>query len=154
MTDASWRRLFTIAALFNLVGGIPALVAPNVVLARLGMAPLPHDLFVRTSGLMIVLFGIGYWLVGRDFSRRELAWLGAVGKVGAFLLFLSAWRGGTLPFRGFALGIADLFFAGAFLAFLFSTRDRFTPRSRARACPFSSWTSTHATRRRGCTTPR
>ena len=128
MTDASWRRLFTIAALFNVVGGIPALVAPSVSLALLGMAPLPHDLFVRTSGLMIVLFGVAYWLVARDFSRRELAWLGVFGKVGAFLLFLSAWRGGTLPFRGFALGITDLFFAGAFLAFLFSTRDRVTRR--------------------------
>lgn len=129
MTDTSWRLLFAAAALFNFGAGIPALLAPASVLAALGIAPLPHDLFVRTTGWMIVLFGIGYWLVSRDLSRRELVWLGALGKAGAFLLFAWAWGRGMLPLLPFALGVGDLLFAGAFVVFLR------TPSRRAASSP-------------------
>jgi uncharacterized membrane protein YfcA len=118
MREDSWRRLFVVAASFNFAAGLPALLAPAAALETFGLAPLPDHLFVRATGLLVATYGIGYWLVSRRLDRREIVWLGVIGKLGVVVLFTSAWLQGSLPTRAFAVGMGDLLFALAFLAFL------------------------------------
>ncbi|MFN8545268.1 MAG: hypothetical protein U0807_13825 [Candidatus Binatia bacterium] len=120
--DGFWRRLFAIAAVFNLVAGLPPLLAPAQALQAFGMAPLPEHLFVRTTSALVLTFGLGYWLVSRDLARRELVWLGIVGKLGVVVLFGHAWLRGVLPLGAAAIGFGDLLFALAFATFLVTHR--------------------------------
>ena len=118
MSEPHWRRVFLVAALFNFAAGLPALLAPAWALNTFGMAPLPDHLFVRATGLLVATYGIGYWLVSRRLTRRDLVWLGVVGKLGVVALFTWAWRQGSLPTPAFAVGMGDLLFALLFLVFL------------------------------------
>lgn len=92
MREESRRRFFVGAALFNFGAGLPALLAPAWALETFGLAPLPDHLFVRATGLLVATFGIAYWLVARDLARRDIVWLGVVGKLGVVALFLSRGR--------------------------------------------------------------
>lgn len=121
MNDPVWRRVFLAAALFNFAAGLPTLLAPAQALAAFGLPPLPYHLFVRTTGLLVACYGIGYWLVSRRLDRRDIVWLGVIGKLGVVALFTLAWRQGSLPTRAFAVGMGDLLFAAVFLCFLATT---------------------------------
>jgi hypothetical protein len=121
MNEPVWRRVFLVAALFNFAAGLPALLAPAQALAAFGLPSLPDHLFVRTTGLLVASYGIGYWLVSRRPRLREIVWLGVIGKLGVVVLFTWAWRQGSLPTRAFAVGMGDLLFAAVFLLFLATT---------------------------------
>jgi len=121
MNEPLWRRVFLGAALFNFAAGLPALLAPAQALDAFGLPPLPYHLFVRTTGLLVASYGIGYWLVSRRLGRRDIVWLGVIGKLGVVVLFTWAWRQGSLPTRAFAVGLGDLAFVAVFLVFLAAT---------------------------------
>ena len=72
-----WRVFFWVALAFNLVAGLPLLIAPGAALAAFGVA-VPGDLlFHRFTGLLVVCFGVLYALVASDAARfRPLIWLG------------------------------------------------------------------------------
>lgn len=118
MSDIFWIRFFVFAAIFNMLAGLPLLLAPDMVHSPL---PLPAEswLFVRTAGGLIVAFGVGYALVASDLVRhRSIAIIGAFGKLIAFALLLIYWLNGAIPFSAFFLGVIDLVFALGFIRFL------------------------------------
>lgn len=117
------KRLFQVAAAWNIVAGIAAMVQP-ALFYRLAYAydgPIDAIWLQMHIGfwLLIVLLGVGYVLVGRDPEHnRGIVVLGAMGKTVFALFWMAqfvAWRATPL----LALGAAgDLVFAGLFVGWL------------------------------------
>lgn len=118
-----WRAFFVVAALYNVVAGLPLLVAPDAMLQALN-APVPDDLlYHRFTGLLVLVFGGFYAAVAHDQDRfGPLVWLGVVGKAGVILLMAEAFMAGRVPFDGFAIALGDLLFVFGFLTFLLRTK--------------------------------
>jgi hypothetical protein len=120
-----WRLFFWVATVFNLLAGLPLLLAPDVMMMSLDV-DVPADLlFHRFTGLLVVCFGALYALVAQDAVRfRPLVWLGIVGKVGVVALFTEAYVNGLVPFSLYAISLGDVAFVAGFIAFLMTTRRR------------------------------
>ena len=119
MQNSFWSRFFLGAALFNFVVGLPLLWAPLTMFGLLGQTA-PNDLFfVRTSGLLIASFGLGYYFVSRaPQANRNIVWLGVIGKFGVVVLSGLYWTAGLMPTTSAVLSLGDLAFVFAFLRFL------------------------------------
>jgi hypothetical protein len=137
-------RLFEVAAAWNIIAGVGGMAQPALFyrLAYRYDGPMDAVWLQMHFGLwsFILLFGVGYWLVGRDPEHnRGILVLGVLGKTAFGLFWIAqfvAWRATAL----LALGATgDLVFAALFLRWLRRTR------ASARAlCPRHPLLSTEA----------
>lgn len=112
------RRLFTVAALFNLAVGLPMLLAYPFAARLLGLAGPPTAWFHLTAAIVLV-FGYAYWQVARDpVANRPYAVLGVLGKAAFVAVIYAHWLAGDLSPRVAVLVTADLVFALLFVAWL------------------------------------
>jgi hypothetical protein len=109
------KVLFYSAALFN--WGAVLILA---LLARpLGLPPPYQTMFGQMTLGAILVFGCGYWMVGRDpGANRGIAALGVMGKLLVVAIVLSHWLGGRATPQMAALVSADVVYALLFLKFL------------------------------------
>jgi hypothetical protein len=119
-----WRAFFVVAAIYNVIAGLPMLVAPATTLARLGQTVPDNVLTAQMAAWLIVVFGLGYALVARDQIRnRAIVLMGLVGKLPiAFLVWLNGGPDAAQS-AAFLLALGDLVFCVAFAAFLWRTRE-------------------------------
>jgi hypothetical protein len=119
-----WVFVFGLAAIFNLAVGLPMLLAPEVFFSLTGQ-PAPADLlFVRMSGGLIAVFGVGYAMVARNpMAHRGIAFIGVIGKIIAPAILWFYYQAGAISFSNFAMGLGDLAFAALFAAFLLTTAN-------------------------------
>jgi hypothetical protein len=122
MSDAVWKIFFAFAALVNFSVGLPLLLLPELTLELLDMSRPASLLFVQFTGGAISLFGCYYLLVAQNLARRELVWMGIVGKLFAVALFTIYWADGDIPQIPYLVGLGDAVFAAAFLWFLLGGR--------------------------------
>jgi hypothetical protein len=121
MTEAGYKRMFLIGALWNLVGGAIIIVATNWIfeLARL-QVPSPAVYYYSWIALFIS-FGIGYYKTYRDMYRnRDIVLIGAIGKsafAAVFLYYYVAYPG-QVPWFFFIPLVGDLVFVVFFVMFL------------------------------------
>lgn len=104
-----WNIFFYIAAAYNLVIGLAGMVTPAA------------SVDARIVGLLVLCFGIVYFLVARDPIRfGSVLWAGVVGKAGVVGLLAPQAFGaeGNSLIAGILVG--DVLFAIGFLAFLFT----------------------------------
>lgn len=114
LVGKGWRGFFWAACAFNLIIGSLSMLSPVAVIDT------------RIVGLLVVCFGIVYFLVARDPIRfAPTLWAGVIGKLGVVgLLAPSA----LSPDPDFALGAVlavDALFAMGFVVFLFKKDDDF-----------------------------
>jgi len=117
MSEQGWTRVFVAAAIFNFLVGLPLLLDPTMV----KLLPLPSGDFIwpRLAGALIVMFGVGYWIVSTNLDRnRGIIGIGAAGKLLVVLILLIYWFKGTIGFWSFSVSIIDLIFAVLFIRFL------------------------------------
>jgi hypothetical protein len=122
MSDSAWKLFFAFAALTNFAVGLPVLFLPAQTLNLFVMPQPPTLLFLQFTGGSVALFGCYYALVSQNLGRRELVWLGIVGKLFAVTLLTLYWGAGELPDMPFYLGLGDLVFALIFFWFLMSRK--------------------------------
>ena len=116
-----YKKLFIVAALWNLALGFVFLVSFSRLMPLLGMPTPPRELaaFHQTGMLLAMVFGIGYYMVSRDlYAHRGIVLLGIIGKVLVFFLFLYHLVFSGLHFLVFLVGVGDLIFAFFFIKFL------------------------------------
>ena len=114
----AWRTIFIAAGLFNLAVGLPMLATPDLMFAALGATGLSHPLYTPSLAWMIAVFGVGYLLVARDPLRnRDIALIGALGKLGFVAIAWTAAARGQAPLSIAALASGDLAWALLFLGF-------------------------------------
>jgi hypothetical protein len=119
-----YRRVFLIAAAWNVVMGLLLLFGENAMRAiagvRIPFDPLGTQLFVG----FVLVFGFGYYLVARDLTRNEgIVLLGIVGKLLAVSLFFIHAALGDISFFLAAPTAGDLVFAAMFAQFLWRGRQ-------------------------------
>lgn len=115
----SHRRLFLIAAGFNLLAGM-ALLFYRAWFDWLGVWPNPdNSLFVVLFAGAVLILGYAYYLAAIDFeANRPLVKIGAIAKL---LVFAVAWAyffAGMASWHLPAITVADLVFALLFIAAL------------------------------------
>lgn len=112
MTPTTGRNLFGSAAIFNALAGLPILLAGRQISVLFGMPPPQSLLFTQIAGMAVLLFGYGYWLEARSpRENRSVVAIGAIGKVGIFLLAAGHVVAGTVNWVFPALATVDLIYA-------------------------------------------
>ncbi|WP_439815490.1 hypothetical protein [Zavarzinia sp. CC-PAN008] len=116
-----WSLLFWFAALFNLLVGLPMVLAPDMAAGMMGLPPPSPDyvLPLRMLGACILVFGLSYVLIARDLDRmRPVIWLNIAGKLSVVALTAHAALGAGVPQDTIMAAGGDLLFVAAFLACL------------------------------------
>ena len=125
-SEIGYKRFFFVAALYNLVLGLVFLIFFSRLMTLFGMPQPPRELvaFHQMGILLAMVFGVGYYMVGRDLhSHSGIVIIGTIGKIAVFLLFLYHMIFSGLHFLIFLIGVGDLVFALLFIRFLASARD-------------------------------
>lgn len=120
MTDTYARRLFSIAAAFNFVVGLPFLFAMPQLAELTGMRPVPSEpLMVHLAAVLVLTFGWGYWRISRDpVANRPIIHMGVVGKSAVVLAGFADWFLGNTNWVFPALLVGDAIFATLFVQYL------------------------------------
>lgn len=119
------RPLFSIAALFNFLVGVPMLVAYSTF-ARLLQLEGPPTVWFHIAAAIVVIFGFAYWSIARDPVKfRPYVMLGIVGKLAFVAIIYGHWLAGNISGRGAVLVTGDLIFALLFIAYLRSSRSAY-----------------------------
>jgi hypothetical protein len=124
MKTAHTEGLFKIAACFNLLAGLPLLLATTHVAPLLGLEVNPTStLFIQITTAMVVMFGWAYWMVSVDPVRyRPLIGLGLASKIMVIALIGGYWLVGNIPWQLPTLASGDIVFAVLFWRYLHGSR--------------------------------
>lgn len=121
MGDAFYRRMFLVAALWNLLGGAFIVAATKWIFSTAGLRPPQPPLYYQAWIALFLTFGIGYYMVYRDmFGNKNIVILGMIGKLAFAVIFI----GNLILFAGQAPRfflipvVGDLVFVGLFWMFL------------------------------------
>ncbi len=131
MTENAYRRMFFVAALWNLAGGVFIIAATAWLFASAGLPVPSPSLYYYAWIALFMTFGIGYYMVFRDMYRnRDIVLLGAIGKLAFAAVFLYQFvtRGGEIPRFFLVPVVGDLVFVVLFVLFLrFAARKGMAP---------------------------
>lgn len=118
--DRHARILFSCAAVFNLLAGLPILLAMPWMAQLIGMQPVPNDpLLAHLSGVLVLAFGWGYWRISRDpLANRPIIHMGIVGKSLVVIVVFYDYAAGNTNFAFPLLVCADAVFAALFADYL------------------------------------
>jgi len=118
----SLRVTLGLAAALNLLGTV---VFGSAALGRplMPLTPAPPPFYAAQIALTIALFGGVYaWLAGQRVINRPLLLVGALGKLGFFLLFVAFWLAGDIGQAQVRQATPDLLFGAVFLWYLARSR--------------------------------
>ena len=111
-----YKYMFIIGAIWNLAVAIPLLIISyfiNPGLSTLGL------IYYQGFLISIILFGIGYYIVGKDINKNHaIILLGIVGKILVFTFFLTYFLLGIMTIFEVSAATIDLIFACLFIEFL------------------------------------
>ncbi|MEM9644155.1 MAG: hypothetical protein AAF989_04095, partial [Planctomycetota bacterium] len=121
------------AAIYNLAWGAWVVLRPNDLFDIAGIQPPRYPGIWQCVGMIVGVYGIGYWLASRDpFRHWPITLVGLIGKVlgpiGFFgsILFARSGDGGQLPLSwGWTIVTNDLIWWGPFASILYLTFKRF-----------------------------
>ena len=113
--------LFRVAAIFNLLVGLPTLFAFPALTSLIG-TPEPRSVWTDLVGAAVTLFGWIYWRIAVDpVGCRPYALLGVVGKLAFVVVVYANFAFGGAPVGLAALVTVDLVFAVLFARWLRDT---------------------------------
>jgi hypothetical protein len=117
-----YKWLFTIGAVFNWLMSVSFLVGSVAIpdiFVLFGTSDPPTLFFLHALLGLIFVYGIGYFIVGRDIHKnRGTVWLGVLSKLTFFGFCVIYFLLGDLSFVIVAFGSFDFFFALLFLEFI------------------------------------
>jgi hypothetical protein len=127
MTEAGYKRMFLIGALWNLAGGAIIVAATNWVFQWAGLQPPSPAVYYYSWIALFLSFGIGYYKAYQDMYRnRDIVLIGAIGKsafAAVFLYYYIAYPG-QVPWFFLIPLVGDLVFVVLFVMFLRFARQR------------------------------
>src|SRR5580765_97739 len=100
MSELLLRRVFRVAAAYNVCWGVTMILYPNLLFDFFRLPPLNYPFVMRGMALCIGLFGYGYWVVAQDMRRYpQIVVIGFLGKVLGPIGWLVTVMTGGLPLR-------------------------------------------------------
>ncbi len=116
------RNMHFVAALWNIGAGLPILIASmftEALFPIFGMSVPNNLMWLQFSLSIIIVWGIGYYLVSRNISRNHwILILGILVKAAYFFIGLIYLMSGEVNFLFLSTGIVDLIFVALFIEFL------------------------------------
>jgi hypothetical protein len=111
--------MFASGAVFNLLAGLPMLLAPAAIAGLAGITWTPATpMLLRMLALAIIGFGWAYWMIAREPQRlRPIILLGAALKVAFITLAFGYWLSGAISFFLPAVAVGDVIYTFLFLAY-------------------------------------
>jgi len=118
--DRIMRRALWVSVVYNFAGAV-MFAFPSLPVGRL--SGLPSDvppIYSSLVALFVALFAGAYgWLAMQAQIDRPMVALGAIGKAGAFAIFVTLWMLGRFSGLGVISGSGDLILAAIFAWWLF-----------------------------------
>lgn len=110
---------FYAAAVYNVLWGALVVAFPLQLFSWLGMEPPNYPSLFQVVGMMVAVYGYGYYLLARDPQRyAQLIWIGLAGKTFGPVGYVWAASGGELPWSfGWVILTNDLVWWPAFWSF-------------------------------------
>ena len=125
MTDQTFRRIFLVGALWNLLGAGLFFVFWQQAFALLHLQPPLYLAFFQAWLALAFVFGIGYYYVFRDlYGNRNIVRLGIYGKTAFAFIFIYHVAFGDFHAIFLSGAIIDLVFVVLYALFLFHARRR------------------------------
>lgn len=126
------KRVLQMAALYNLVWGAFVIAAPSLLFRWAGMEQPRYPQIWQCVGMIVGVYGVGYWLAARDpFRHWPIVLVGFLGKVFGPIGFLQAGIAGSLPWSwGATIITNDLIWWGPFATILYCAFRHNTDTSR------------------------
>ncbi|MFN7731881.1 MAG: SelL-related redox protein [Pirellula sp.] len=144
--EPQWPRwVLRMAAVYNLLWGTWVILFPNQLFDWTGIARPNYPGIWQCVGMIVGVYGIGYWIAGSDFRKHwPIVLVGLLGKIFGPIGFVqSAWTG-ALPWAwGWTIVTNDLVWWVPFAAMLYMA---FRDNSRPQIDPNSEWTLGQANR--------
>lgn len=76
------KRILQLAAIYNLIWGAWVVLSPDHFFELVGMQPVNHPVIWQGMGMVIGVYGIGYWLASYDAVRHwPIVAVGFLGKI-------------------------------------------------------------------------
>ena len=110
---------FILAAIYNVLWGISAILFPNQYFRWFGMPPSNYPALFQCIGMIVAVYAVGYLFIALDPVRYgAFAFIGVLGKCFGIIGFLWAAFRGELPWAfGWINVTNDLIWLPAFFAF-------------------------------------
>jgi hypothetical protein len=127
MSEQLRSRLFLIGALWNLLGGAAIVLGTGIIFGLAKLSPPVPEIYYYAWIALFMTFGIGYWMVSRDFEgNRNIVILGIIGKAAFSIIFIVQFFAfkGLIPPLFWIPVIGDLIFALLFGISLASPSSR------------------------------
>lgn len=120
MSIEAWKKVFLSGAAFNWIVAAFFTVSPGYAFELLQLGDIPaNPMWLALFIWLVAVFGLGYFLVGRDPTpRRDIALLGLVGKLGVVVIVVGYWLSGHTSTIFTILVGGDLAYSILFLWFL------------------------------------
>jgi hypothetical protein len=121
MSETFYKRMFLVAALWNVLGGALVVVFTGRIFAAANLTPPYPPLYYHSWIALFVTFGIGYYMVSRNMSaNKNIVILGIIGKLAfsAIFVYNMLTFQGQVPRLFIAPVVGDLVFVVLFWLFL------------------------------------
>lgn len=82
MTDFQGKLLLKIAGIYNVLFGAVTIILPNLFFQMAGMALPTYPMIWQCVGMIVGVYGIGYWIAANDPNRHwPIVLVGFLGKI-------------------------------------------------------------------------
>ncbi len=123
-TYENWKTFFFVAALWNLLAAIPAIIRPDLYFKiYYGLATDdPYTIMLnRSFWIAVAIFGMGYWMVSRNPEKQTgIIVMGIVGKFAVAISWYYMVFTGMAEFMPFFGATGDSIFTVYFVIYLLS----------------------------------
>jgi hypothetical protein len=125
MSDQTFRRIFLVGALWNLLGAGLFFIFWRQAFAFFHLEPPNYLAFFQSWLALAFVFGIGYYYVFRDlYANLNIVRLGIYGKMGFAVIFIYHVAFGDFHPVFLSGAIIDLVFIGLYALFLAHARRK------------------------------
>ncbi|MEQ8881781.1 MAG: alkyl hydroperoxide reductase [Cyclobacteriaceae bacterium] len=94
------KKVLRIAAVYNLIWGAWVVLFPQQFFEWTGMDPINHELVWQGMGMVIGVYGFGYWWAAQNpLVHWPIVAVGLLGKIFGPLGFLINYLSGKVPFE-------------------------------------------------------
>ncbi len=100
MSENSMKLVLRAAAVYNILWGAWVVLFPDHFFNLVGMEPLNHPMVWQGMGMVIGVYGLGYWWASGDPARHwPIVAVGFLGKIFGPLGFAFNYLQGAVPFE-------------------------------------------------------
>lgn len=89
MSEKFYRRMFLVASLWNLIGGVAIILLTDWIFSGIYLKPPQPPAYYQSWIALFMTFGVGYYMVYRSmYTNKNIVVLGIIGKIAFSVIFI------------------------------------------------------------------